>query len=416
METHLRKDAAKVLNKSTRVMTFVGAAALAATGLTACKSSGSDSGSGGGTIVVGASIPLSGALASFGSFEKWGYQHAVKAVNAKGGIDVGGSKRKVKLVLLDDKTDPNVTVNNVTKLITEKHVDALLGSCTDGLVEPGALIANRNKVPMVTSCAATNTFGGTAKWKYAWDLFFNSEDLTETPFNTVDELGLKTNKKVAIIHSNGPNETVIGDQEWPKWAAKHGWTVTSKTSLAPDTTQFTSAVAEAKQSGADMVLAVFPPPAAIALRKQMKASDYTPKLLSIEEGGEPEAFAKALGPLANGIMVGGYWDPSFPYPGASQIRKDFESETGQTFSQHIADTSTAANVLFDAMARAKSVDKEKVNAEIAKTDKTYVVGPIKFGSDHTSTLPMVETQWQNGKVVVVAPKKRANAKVVFPLP
>ncbi len=33
-----------------------------------------------------------------------------------------------------------------------------------------------------------------------------------------------------------------------------------------------------------MVLAVFPPPAAIALRKQMEASDYTPKLL-VDRGG-----------------------------------------------------------------------------------------------------------------------------------
>jgi branched-chain amino acid transport system substrate-binding protein len=304
----------------------------------------------------------------------------------------------------------------VTKLITQNHVDALLGSCTDSLVEPGALIADRNKVPMVTGCAATNTFGPTAKWTYAWDLFFNSEQLTETPFNTVDELGLKTNKKVAIIHSNGPNETVIGDQEWPKWAAKHGWTVSFKTALAPDTTQFTSAVAKAKASGADMLLAVFPPPSAIALRKQLKAKNYSPKLMSIEEGGEPQAFSDALGKLAEGIMVGGYWDPSFPYPGASQLRTDFENETHQTFSQHIADTYTAAKILLDSMAKAGSVDKAKVNTAIGQTDATYVVGPIKFGADHTSTLPMVQTQWQGGKVVVVAPKDRATADVVFPLP
>ena len=394
----------------------VAVAALAAASLTACKSSSSAGSGDSDTITIGASIPLSGALASFGSFEKWGYQHAVDEVNAKGGIKVGDAKRKVKLVLLDDKTDPNVTVNNMSKLITESHVDAVMGSCTDSLVEPGALIADRNKVPMVTSCAATNTFGTTAKWTYAWDLFFDSDQLTETPFNTVDELGLKTNKKVAIIHSNWRNETVIGGEEWPKWAKKHGWTVTYNTALAPDSTQFTSAVARAKQSGADMLLAVFPPPAAIALRKQLKASSYNPKIMAIEEGGEPQAFADALGTLADGVMVGGYWDPSFPYPGASQLRADFEKQTHQTFSQHIADTYSAAKILLDAIGRAGSVDKAKVNEEIGKTDATYVVGPIKFGADHTSTLPMVQTQWQNGKVVVVAPKNRATAKVLFPLP
>jgi branched-chain amino acid transport system substrate-binding protein len=359
---------------------------------------------------------LSGPLASFGAFEKWGYQHAVDSANAKGGIKINGTMRKVNLVLLDDKTDPNQVVNNVTKLITQNHVDALLGSCTDSLVEPGALVADRNSVPMVTPCASTNQFAATKNWTWAWDLFFNSEQLTETPFNTVDELGLQTNKKVAIIHSNGLNETVIGGQEWPKWAAKHGWTVAYNTALPADTSQFTSAVEQAKSSGADMVLAVFPPPAAIALRKQMAAANYSPKILAIEEGGEPLAFAQALGSLANGVMVGGYWDSSFPYPGAKEIRQQFEAETKQTYSQHIADTYTAAQVLLDAFTRAGTLDKTAVNKEIGLTDQTYVVGPIKFGADHTSTLPMVEEQWQNGANVIIAPKDRATATVIFPLP
>jgi branched-chain amino acid transport system substrate-binding protein len=399
---------------------LVCATALAGS-LTACRSSGNanaSGSSGGGTITIGASIPLSGGLASFGSFEKWGYQHAVDQANAKGGIKVDGKTKKVKLVLLDDKTDPNQVVNNITKLITQDHVDALLGSCTDSLVEPGALAADRNNVPMVTPCASTNQFGSTKKWTWAWDLFFNSEQLTETPFNTADELGLKdkTNKKVAIIHSNGLNETVIGKTEWPKWAAKHGWNVVYNAALPPDTSQFTSAVEQAKSSGADMLLAVFPPPAAIALRKQMNAAGYKPKILAIEEGGEPLAFAQALGSLANGVMVGGYWDSSFPYPGAKQIRQEFESQTNQTYSQHIADTYTAAQVLLDAIGRAGTLNKATVNKQIAATDETYVVGPIKFDANHTSTLPMVEEQWQNGKNVVIAPENRATANVVFPLP
>jgi len=390
-------------------------ALLAVVGLTGCGGSSTGSGSS-DEITIGASIPLTGALASFGSFQKWGYQHAVDKFNAAGGISIDGKKRKVKLIILDDETDPNTTVANMTKLITANHVDAVLGSCTDSLVEPGALIADRNGVPMVTPCAATNTFAATKKWTWAWDLFFNSGELTETPFNTVDELKLATNKKVAIIHSNGRNETVIGDEEWPKWAAKHGWTVTFKSSLPPDTTQFTSAIEQAKATGADMLLTVFPPPSAIALRKQLAAASYNPKILVMEEGGEPEAFAQALGKLADGVMVGGYWDPSFPYPDASSLRDQFEKETGQTFSQHIADTDAAAEVLLDAITRAGSLDKSKINAEIAKTDKTYVVGPIKFAADHTCTIPMVQEQWQGGKNVIIAPKDRATASVLFPLP
>ena len=325
-------------------------------------------------------------------------------------------KRKVKLIILDDQTNPNTTVNNVQQLITQDHVDALLGSCTDSLVEPGALIANRMGVPLVTPCAATNTFGATAKWTWAWDLFFNSENLTETPFNTADELGLKakTNSKVAIIHSNGKNENIIGTQEWQAWAKKHGWKVVYNTAVPPTQTQFTSSLQAAKAAGADMLLVVISPPGAIALRKQMVSVGYNPKILVEEEGGEPLQFAQALGKLANGVMVGGYWDPSFPFPGAKQLEQEFEAQTHQTGSQHIADTDTAATVLLQAIARAGTLDKTAINNQIAKTNGMFVAGHIKFGANHTSTLPMVEEQWQNGKNVIIAPLNRATAKVVLP--
>jgi branched-chain amino acid transport system substrate-binding protein len=405
------------MNVPGRTVCAVAGLALA-TALSACASGGgSATSSSSGPIVIGASIPLTGPLAGFGYFEKWGYQHAVSLVNSAGGIKIGTTKRKVKLILLDDQTNPNTSVNNVQQLITQDHVDALLGSCTDSLVEPGALIANRQGVPMVTPCAATNTFGVTAKWTWAWDIFFNSQNLTETPFNTADELGLKskTNSKVAIIHSNGKNENIIGTVEWPAWAKKHGWKVVYNTAVPPTQTQFTSSLQAAKAAGADMLLVVISPPGAIALRKQMVSVGYNPKILVEEEGGEPLQFAQALGKLANGVMVGGYWDPSFPFPGAKQLEQEFEAQTHQTGSQHIADTDTAATVLLQAIARAGTLDKTAVNNQIAKTNATFVAGQVKFNADHTSTLPMVEEQWQNGKNVIIAPLNRATAKVLFPL-
>src|SRR5262245_56693838 len=63
-------------------------------------------------IVIGASSPLSGPLAGFGSFQKWGYNRAVDEVNKAGGIAIGGKKVPVRLVLRDDKTDPNTTAAN----------------------------------------------------------------------------------------------------------------------------------------------------------------------------------------------------------------------------------------------------------------------------------------------------------------
>jgi branched-chain amino acid transport system substrate-binding protein len=389
------------------------AAALCAAAMLLLAGCGSDDdgggsgGSGSDTIKIGASVPLSGPLAGFGSFVKWGYQHAVNEVNAAGGIEVDGEKKKVELILLDDKTDPNTTSNNTTRLITRDKVDAMFGSCTPALVNAGALVADRQRVPLVTGCDPLEAFKSVKKWTYAWDLFFHEPELAALPFQTLKNLGLdaQTNKRVAILHDNGPDGQVVGGQLWPAMAKQFGFTVVQNSSFPVDTTQFASLIQGAKSKNAEVLLVDAVTPPAIAMRKQMASAGYNPKVIVMEKGGEPVQFAEALGKLSDGILVGGYWDPSLPYPGAKELGAQFEKETGQTQSQHIADSTTAAQVLLDAMKAAGTTDKEKVNDAISKTNKTYVAGPIKFAADHTAKLKLVQDQWQDGKAVVVGPTK-----------
>src|SRR4051794_41605580 len=102
-----------------RSKAFVAAATCVAAlfAIAGCGSSSSGGGgdSGASTIKVGASLPLSGPLAGFGSFVKWGYQHAGAEAKAAGGITVGGKKKKGQLIILDDKTHPNTGANNTTR-------------------------------------------------------------------------------------------------------------------------------------------------------------------------------------------------------------------------------------------------------------------------------------------------------------
>jgi branched-chain amino acid transport system substrate-binding protein len=367
-------------------------------------------------VVIGASIPLSGPLAGFGLYQKWGYETAVKDLNQAGGISIDGKKVPVRLVIRDDKTDPSATASNTETLISRDKAVAILGSCTPALVNAGALVAERRKVPLVAGCDPLQAFKSVRKWQYAWVMFFDETDLATAPFRMMKDLNLQTNRKVAILADNGPDGALVGGKIWPDMAKAEGYTVVQNTSFPVDSQQFTSMVAEAKSNGADVVLVDAIPPQAIAMRKQMASAGFTPKILVMEKGAEPEFFAQATGKLANGVLVGGYWDPSFPYPGAADLARRFETETRQTQSQHIADSHAAAQVLLDAIAAAGTTDREKINAAIAKTNKSYVIGPVKFDASNTSAIPITVMQWQNGKAVVVWPKDRANGKLLFPLP
>jgi branched-chain amino acid transport system substrate-binding protein len=404
--------------KSRRALAAAMLALAVVTGLalTACGSSDSG-GSSGDKVVVGATIPISGELAVFGGYEKWSYEHAVQVVNEEGGVEVDGEKKEIELKLLDDKSNPNTTSANTQRLISEDKVTALLGSCSPPLVNAGAVIADRSRMPMVTACNPLGAFRAVKDWEYAWDIFFDEVQATEVPFQMMEETGVgdETNKRIALLHDNGP-DGINFSKLWKEYADKFGYEVVLDASFPENQTSFSSTITKAKSSGAEIVLSQEPPAAAIAIRKTMAAQGYTPKLLVMEKGAEPVLFTEAVGKLSDGVLVAAYWDPSFGYPGSENLAEEFEKETGQASSQHIADGEAAATVLFHAIDAAGSTDPEKINEAIAKTNLETVAGKIEFADDHTATLPSVEAQWQDGKTAIVWPPKDANGKLIFPLP
>ena len=404
-----------------RMVTMASAALITVAGLAACSgsSTGSSSVSTGSPITVGADLPLSGTFSFFGGYQKWGYGRAVSQVNARGGILIDGKKRKVKLVILDDASNPATATSNVHKLISQDGAVAVLGSCTPPMVTPGALVAEHSSVPMVTGCDPIATFEATGPWKWVWDIFFDDPDLAVLPFQTMQTYRSATNKKVAILYSQDPDGDEVGGALWPKDAKAFGDHVVASVSFPDSATNFAAAVGQAKSSGAQIALVDCDTPQAIAIRQQMAASNYTPKVLDIEKGSEPFGYSAALKGLASGTLVGGYWSPTLPFPGAAALAAAYQKETGNAYSQHIADSYAAAQVLLQAIARAGSTSNTAINNAIGQTNGMFVVGRINFaGSDlaHAAALGVVELQWQNGKTVEVWPRNTEQDPLLFPVP
>ncbi len=111
-------------------------------------------------IVIGATLPLTGAESKSGGRFKQGYELAVELENADGGIDVRGTKVPVELKLLDDTTDQAKAINLAQRLITQDGVHALLGTYSTALIEAQSTVAEQNKIPYVNGGgAATSIYG-----------------------------------------------------------------------------------------------------------------------------------------------------------------------------------------------------------------------------------------------------------------
>lgn len=371
-------------------------------------------------IVIGASIPKSGVLSSFGTYEEWGYQTAVDEVNADGGVylEEYDAKVPVRLVLYDDESSPEKVAENTERLILKDEVDALLGSATPPLVISGAVIAEREGIPMVTGIAPIRAFLGANQegWNWVWDIFFDELEMTEQQFLTMDQVD--SNRKVALFTDNEQDGVIMGGL-WEEKAPEFGYEIVYHGDFPVGTTEYGDLIRRAQEADAEIVIAQMITPDAFALWNQMQALDYTPKAAFFEKGGEPVAWWEVLGDTAQGTSVAGYWHPNLDYPGAKELSERFESDTGQLYSQHIADTYTSAQVLLDAIGRAGSLDKEAINEAIGQTDETYVVGPVKFtegANQHASVLPIFMLQWQDGDLEIVYPADLATSEFVYPIP
>src|SRR5215467_11413054 len=121
----------------------IATAALAlaiASALAAC-SAAQDSGSAhpSGPITIGMSLPMTGPVADVSKSGYQGYELWASQVNASGGL-LG---RQVRLDVLDDGFDPNQTAADYTRLISQDHVNLLLGTFSSLLNAPASAIAAR---------------------------------------------------------------------------------------------------------------------------------------------------------------------------------------------------------------------------------------------------------------------------------
>jgi branched-chain amino acid transport system substrate-binding protein len=107
-------------------------------------------------ILIGAVIPLSGALASFGPRFQVAAQLALDEVNKAGGV-LG---RRVELIVRDSGTNPQQGVQAATDLINVNKVQVIFGAAASGVTIPISSVTVPAKVvlisPSATSPAITN--------------------------------------------------------------------------------------------------------------------------------------------------------------------------------------------------------------------------------------------------------------------
>jgi branched-chain amino acid transport system substrate-binding protein len=375
--------------------------AIAAAGILALAGcAGSGSGGDGDVISIGASLPLTGPLAAFGTVLQDGYQAAVDEVNEAGGIEIDGTTYEVDLVVLDSASDPNIVSEQTRALVEQNEVVGLLGSISPGLTIPASNVAELEQIPLVSSLTPVQSWkaGNADGWTYAWDLFFDELQQTEVPFEAADLVD--TNKKVALFTDNEEDGIAMGAL-WNEKAPELGYEIAYHAEFPVGTTDYASYINEAKAAGAEIVITQMIPPDAFALWKQMKALAFVPKIAFCEKCSSQAAFQAELGPIAEATSSSYITAPSAT---GDALRAEFAGKYGETVDlTSVLASYTAAKVLLDAIAAAGSTDPAAINEAIGATDAEYPVGDVTFDDGNAFAITAVALQWLGAAQVQVSP-------------
>ncbi|HEY6908098.1 MAG TPA: amino acid ABC transporter substrate-binding protein [Myxococcales bacterium] len=382
----------------------------------------------GNEILIGATLPLTGAESRIGGFYKEGYDLAFEEANKNGGIDVGGKKMQVRLTLLDDTSAQATAASLADRLINSDKVQFLLGTYATNLVEAQSVVAEQNAIPYVNGGgAATAIYKRGYKWVFG--LLAPVELLAESIMKWVDaeqQAGkLPKPSSIALLWENTSHGKDFrkGVSEFADKTKNYKVVVDESFELGGK--DFSALLGQVKAAKADLFLADAHLPDYITMQRQYVTAGLCNKVISYGARGSEKQAADALGKKnVEYVLSAVWWSPLLADKNAEA--KKFVDLFKAKYAGRVPEWYQAlgyetARALFTAITQAGSTDREQVRQKLAalKIPSLLPGGELTFPAEfgQQSHAPFVVQQnLPDGTAPIVAPADSATGKGTAPNP
>ncbi|HKS87756.1 MAG TPA: ABC transporter substrate-binding protein [Pseudolabrys sp.] len=369
----------------------------------------------GAALKVGVLLPRSGVQAGIGQ-------------DCQRGVDIAPAILKdlglppLQIMNADTETKVEVARANAEKLIGE-GAQILVGAFDSGQSTAIAQVAEQKGIPYVINIAAAPQITEQG-YKFVFrnfptagmilsDAFANQKEIFET-------VGAAP-KTAVFMHVNDTFGTAMKGgigAVMPKFNMPYKLVETI--AYDPAARDLSVEISKAKATGADALLMVSRLNDAILLTRELVKQRWSPMaILSMGPGWYEDQYLKTLGRLSDGPLSFVPWyDPNKP------LSKKLEAalakaNPGVNLNTNHVYTFEALLVAADAYKRAGSSDPKALADAIRKSNITNNVSPgpgIQFNEKgQNDKLKNSAIQNRGGKLVTVAPKSAANAKIEWPL-
>jgi branched-chain amino acid transport system substrate-binding protein len=396
----------------------VPASILAALVLALAVGCGSDNGGGGGgggggskggTIKIGASLPLTGEFSEPGKAAKQGYQVWERMTNEGGGL-LG---RKVKFTFRDDASDQNTVVADYTSLVSRDKVDLLAGTFSSLLNIPASTVAERNRMLYVEPAGgAPEIFDRGYK-----HLFFAQQATANKQGDVFAKWVLslpadKRPKTAAYPTLDDPFAVPVLEGLREKFEAA-GIKTVYRSKYPVDTNNFDSIANAVKAKNPDMVLHGATFADGVGFIRALKKVGFKPRLFF--ETSAPsfgDQFIKGVGRNATeGIFYAVSHTPEAKTPGNDKFVAKYKEMFGGTeVPEDAADAFATAQVMEAAAKGVGAIgrkDQTKLADWLHGHEVKTILGPLSWDDAGRPQGEFLVGQWQDGKPEIVLPQEAA---------
>lgn len=398
-------------------LVVVGCATSGATGPAITPSTTATKASAAEPLLVGASVSLSGRYSREGATMRAGYESWARAANDGGGIDVGGTRRPIRLALYDDQSEPLIAAQMTERLVRQDGVSLLLGPFSSQMTTASATVAERlEAVTVAPDASAPALYARGLRMivsilptddRYLYGILELARALSPQPrslalfvpddvfFVTAAE-GLRDRARALGL------DPVLVDR-YPPDARDVSGSLDRIAALRPDLLLV---------GGAPERLALFLP--------QIRELRLAPPLRGFVPSQRFWDLAGVLGDQADGVVTLDWWSPGLATSGpvlgtAGEFAVTFERLHGYPPDARAAAAAAAGIVLQLGIERAGSADAVAVREALSQLDVQTFWGRLAWdpdGRNRAAGVPVL--QFQGGHPLVVYPRELAQSALQYP--
>jgi len=363
------------------------------------------------SLKIGAVAPKTGGLAGGAVVSFWpNVQLWAHDVNARGGLDVGGTKYTVEIIEYDDQTNPAETIKAVQRLATQDQADFILAPYSTGLNIAAAPIFARYGYPMVTHTAISDQVEELAA-KFP-NMYFTLGGASGLATGVVEVLsGLRDSgeigNRVAMVNVADAFGIELAEVGGPQLEAA-GFDIVYETSYPLGTQDLSPVVKGAKDANPDAFVAWSYPPDTFGLTAQAKVENLDVKAFYTAVATAFPAYGAANGAAANNVLgAGGVYADGEAFQTYSARHMEVTGQAPDSWASGMVYASF--QILEQAIEATDSTDKAVVAEYIANNDFDTIMGNISWDENNNNSAYWTVGQWQDGVFKGVASTGREGA-------